>query len=561
MSSAAVITEFLASVGFQADEKSLKTSLVKVAAFGVAVQTVALGIYAGIVRVASGEAELARQAERLCTTTDRIRELGYVAEQSGSSLDAVTNAMQSIVNKNPRIKDSAAALEQIGERMQGMSRRQRELYADKWGIDRSLIPALTKDTAALKSEFRQMYEVAGINAQEAGKASRSFMAEIGKLKSIVDLLGKSVALTFITRIRGDIEHLRRVVMDNFGPIKRFFEAFIAVVLRISGVISAFVYCIIKWASGFVAWFDTLDAGQKKLVVGLGLLLAAWRLLNAGFLATPLGMIIAGLLAIIALIDDYQTYMEGGESFLDWGPWAKTIEGVVSAIKGAVSAVGNFISGNQALFSALGTGIAVTMAFKGILGAVAGVFGLVQTAVRVLFGILRANPLGIIITLAMLIYEYWEPISAFFAKLWAGIWEKFPNFAAMAESGARAIKEFFGPAIAWVKGMLANLLPDWLAKKLGLKEGAQEAQPAPAPPPDLAAAALNSARAASPAPALTPTPAKEAALAAPSAAGTEINANTTIHVTAPDAESAGRKVAEKQADVNADLVRHAQRRSK
>lgn len=114
MATAGVITEFLASVGFKADEKSLKASLAKVAAFGVAVQAVAVGIYAGITKVASGEAELARKAERLGTTSDRLQELGYVAEQSGSSLDAVSKSMEALVSKNPRIRDAAKALEVAG---------------------------------------------------------------------------------------------------------------------------------------------------------------------------------------------------------------------------------------------------------------------------------------------------------------------------------------------------------------------------------------------------------------------------------------------------------------
>jgi len=169
-------------------------------------------------------------------------------------------------------------------------------------------------------------------------------------------------------------------------------------------------------------------------------------------------------------------------------------------------------------------------------------------VRVLFGILRANPLGGILTAAMLIYEYWEPISAFFAELWDGIREKFPNFAAMAERAARAVKEFFGPAVAWVKDMLANLLPDWLSKKLGIKQEGGQSPAAAAQNAAGAAAALN-------APALVPGPAEQSALTASANAGVELNADTNIHVYTSDPASAGQEVAARQQQVNADLVRH------
>jgi hypothetical protein len=538
MANAATIAEFLASVGFQADEKSLKSSLAKVAAFGVAVQAVALGIFAGITRVASGEAELSRQAERLGTTSDKLQELGYVAEQSGASLDAVTRSMEGLVSKNPRIRDAAKALEVAGQRMKGMNDMQRKAYAARMGIDPSLIPALTKDASALKEEFRAMYAVAGVDAREAGKASREFMGEIGKLKTMVDLLAKGVALAFIGRIRHDVENLRRVIMENFDKIKRVFEMLISVVLRIAAVISAFAYRIIKWVSQIVDWFDKLDDGQKKIVVGLGLLLAAWKLLNAGFLATPLGMLIAGLTAIVALVDDYLTYMEGGESYFDWGPWAQTIEGVRAAISGAISVVGDFISNNTQLFSALGTGIGITLALKGAVMGIGGAVGAVGSGVKGLWAILRANPLGIIFTAAALIYEYWEPISKFFSDLWAGIAAEFPNFAAWAEGAVAAIKNFFGPALDWLKNKLTGMLPDFVKDKLGIGTSA----------PERAASVA--------APALTPGPAQAASMDNSTTKSVELNAKTDIHINTADPVAAGNQAANQQSKVNADLVRNA-----
>ena len=51
---------------------------------------------------------------------------------------------------------------------------------------------------------------------------------------------------------------------------------------------------------------------------MGLLIAAWKMLNLAFLTTPLGMLITGLAGIVALVDDYLTYMEGGESLFRLG---------------------------------------------------------------------------------------------------------------------------------------------------------------------------------------------------------------------------------------------------
>ena len=662
----ATIAEFLASVGFKADEKSLKAALTKVAAFGVAVQATAVAVFAGVTRAAESEANLARQAEKLGSTSDRLRELGYVAEQNGSSLDAVTRSMEGLLAKNPRIKDAARALEIAGMRMKGMSRQARELYASRMGIDPELIPALTGDVAALKEEFRAMYAVAGGDARQAGEASKAFLAELSKLKTLAGLLARSVAAAFIGKIRKDIENLRKVIMENFGAIRRVFEMVIGLVLRVSGVISSFVYRAIKTGAGLIKWFDGLDERSRKLVLGLGLLLAAWKFLNIGFLATPLGMIITGLAAIVALVDDYLTYMEGGASAFNWGPWEKTIEGARAAIGGVIRAVGDFISRNRELLTGIGKVALEFAVFRKIAGPIMTVgrllaaggsgagllakgIGVAKTAVKALFTLLRANPLGLILTVAALVYEgffrdlwariqasfsdfaayleniknLWQALVGFVSALFSGDWAgaaewgqkildsllgiftslgnmllsiltaawdgvkaAFPNFGAWAEGAASSIKGILGKAIAWVKDKLRALIdwmPDWVKEKMGLTGGAAEAavpgddsegaaareedaasppgdlarnaaswkEDAASPPGDLArnAESLDNAR-------LTPSPGAAAAMVQDNReSNVTPNAKTDIHVVTSDPAAAGREVAARQGQANADTVRH------
>lgn len=589
MSAGGVITEFLASVGFKADEKSLKASLAKVAAFGATVQLMAAGIYAGLAKVASGEAAMARQAEQLGTTSDKLQELGYVAEQSGSSIDAVTRSMESLVSKNPRIKDAATALERAGDRMARMSDAQRKAYADNMGIDRSLIPMLISDTGKLTEEFRAMYAVAGYDAREAGKASKEFMGEIGKLTTMVGLLAKSVALAFIGRIRHDVANLRKVIMENFDKIKRIFEGAIKIVLRIAAVISALVYRVISWISALMSWYDKLDDGQKKVVVGIGLLLAAWKLLNAGFLATPLGLIITGLLGIVALVDDYLTYMEGGESYFDWGPWADSIETARAALSKVISAVGGFVTEHQGLIQSLAKGMAL---FFGLKKAV-GVVGLLSGAFKALNLVIKANPIGLLLSLlcmaAMLVIDNWDEVKAFFiglwesiqakaaacadfftgiwqgvkdwfVSLWAGVTDAFPDMGAWAARAVKSMREMFGAGIQWIKDKINSLtgfLPDWVKKKMGLKPGEDNPGGGQGDDPDFDLAvnnALAASRAAS-APVLTPSPAQAASMNTQSTQEVNMNAKTEIHIQTSDPIAAGNQAADRQAQVNADTVRH------
>lgn len=536
---AVTIAEFLASVGFKADEGSLKSALAKVAGFGAAISIAAGAAFAGIMRIAEGEVALAKQADSLGVPIQKLEELNYVAEQTGASAETVAAALGGLKDKYPHIKDTSVLLERVGERMRGMNDQAAKLYAKRMGIDPTLVPMLTRDVSALRDEFSSMYAVAGRDARQAAEDSKAFMGELGKLKTMSALLVKSVSGAFLGKLRGDIEHLRRVVMENFGKIKRMFEVIIAVVLRVGGAVGAFVRRVVTWASQLVGWYDKLDDGQKKLVQGIVLFIAAWKLLNAGFLATPLGMVVAGLAAVVGLIDDYLTYMEGGESYFDWGPWAASIEGVRRAVSAAIDKVVTFCRENEKLFTAIAWGVGISLAIKAVLLALTGIIGGVAGAFRLLFGILRANPLGIILTLAALVIEYWEPIKEFFAHLWDGVAEAFPDFAAWAEGAVASVKEFFSPLGDWLKDKVAGMtdfLPDWAKNKLGLGNMNMTAPSGPA---------------------LTPQPMPALAVSHKSSE-VKVESKTEINVNgAQNPDQVAGKVAGTQDRLAADMARHTQ----
>ncbi|GFM38003.1 hypothetical protein [Desulfovibrio psychrotolerans] len=558
------IAEFMASIGFEADEKSLKTSLTQVAAFGAAITAIAGGIYAGIIKVAQGEAEMAITAQRLGTTADRIAELGYVAEQSGASIDAVTSSMEGMIANNPRIKDAAKALEMAGERMRGMSEAQRRAYAARMGIDQSLIPALTGDVAALKDEFRQMYAVAGIDAKAAAEASKGFMAELGKLRTMAVLLAKGVALAFIGKMRRDIEHLRRVIMENFDKIKRLFEAVITVVLRIAAVFGAFVYRVIKLASQAVAWFDKLDEGTRNLILGAFGLLAAWKVLNMGFLATPVGMLITGLLGIIALVDDLMTYMEGGESFFDWGPWVGQIKAVVEGlapllaalgklaervlplISAALSRIWSFINEMAAtvgktILDAFGGGFGGAAAFVDTLGdaieQIASIIGAVFSVTAPMAVDIFTFALGGIVDYLRMLMQVATSIAHAFVALFTG---DLTGAADAFLDALRAVWDFLGSIVGRVKDLVGGVGGKLLGV-LGIDVGTNGDAVR-------AAAQTNTA-------ALVPSH-SETASYDNSKRSTEVTSTTSITITgAGDPAAVGNNVAQRQQQVNADLVRH------
>lgn len=568
--SAGTIAEFLASVGFKADENSLKSALSRVAAFGASMQLIAAGVTAAVMRVAESQVTVANQARQLKVPTERLEELRYMAEQTGAEAGALEAALRGLGDKHPGIKDTSALLEKMGKAMAGMTEAQQQAYARRMGIDPSLIPMLARDVSGLKDEFRQMYALAGTDAEAATEASRGFLAEIGKLKNLAGTLVKAVSLAFIGRIRGDIENLRKVVMENFAKIRQVLEFVISIVLKVASVFSAFAYRVIKLVAGVVDWFNNLDDGTRKLILGAGLLLAAWKLLNLGFLATPLGAIIAGVAALIALIDDYLTFMEGGESYFDWSPWAETINEVVEALrpvlgvvmgigKGIAAAIGPAFSVIKEQLAWMGR--AFTASFKMIARLFSGDF---SGAADIFMGLMA----DMSATGQRIWSSFCEAVSAFFSTAWQSVRENFPDFAAWAENAAAEIRRIFGVIFDWIMEKIG-----WIMDKIG---GAKEFLGGVA---DSVGGAVDSAKKTvggvldsvggafdsawkglsglfgGDTPALTPGPAQAAAMTQNSASNVELHAKTEIHMHTADPIAAGNQAAAKQGEVNAAAVRN------
>jgi phage-related minor tail protein len=187
------------------------------------------------------------------------------------------------------------------------------------------------------------------------------------------------------------------------------------------------------------------------------------------------MIIGLLAGLLLLIDDYMTYMEGGRSYFDWGPWEKTIESIRKQLPDLIDLI---INVGSAIAVIWGASKAFTLAegavklFQKALVGIPKVIGLISRAFKLLTAAVVSNPIGaalfLIISLAMLIYYYWDDIVAWFKEKWAQIKEAFPNFAALAEGMYNAIVNWIGKAVDWVKEKFFGLLdgiPD-VVKKFG-----------------------------------------------------------------------------------------------
>ena len=561
MAGAARIAEFFASVGFQADERSLKSALTKVAAFGASVSVLAGGVFASLVGIAKAEADIAAQADKLGTSSERLEELRYVAEQTGSSADKLTAALESIASKNPRIKDTAAAFDLVSDRMRGMSELQRKLYAQRLGIDPTLIPMMTDDVAGLREEFRAMYAVAGTDAKAAAEESKGFLNELAKLKTLSGMLAKAVGLAFIGKIRRDIENLRRVIMENFGKIQRILQIMIGFVMRAAGAIGTFITehqdLLMSVAKG-IGVFMGIRGAIGMVIAGIGGMKKAFSVFTAALSANPFMLLLAVAVTVATLIIDNWDAVKA--FFVDaWATIKETFGNAWDAISAKfpnlAAAAEAMLQGLLQQFGLLRDFVVAVFTgdFSGAVDAAIGLFTNFQETLWNIFSALGSAILGI------------------FSSLWGKVAETFPNFGKWAESAGEAIKGAFGRAIGWVKeklGGLVDMLPDWVLEKIGWKTEGDEKSGTPEKAVPASANGVPEYRAAmEPAyrnpymppsgPAIVPTAAQRANMTTNNRS-MKIDAKTEITVNgAQSPAETAKNVARQQTNVNADLVRHAQ----
>jgi hypothetical protein len=520
------LQDFLALLGFKVDEAGAEK-------FGSALATnatrVAVGAYAAIYKVAESRSELLTLADAVDVPVRRLEELSYIAEQTGGSQDALKSSLEgvtealggaaigqggietfarlgiSIRDANGHLRDSADVLLEVGEKLNGMDPAKATMFMNQLGIDRSLVRMLTSDVSGMRQAYTEMYEAVGVDAQQAAEDSRAFVNEIKSLKTMAKMVAEGVAAIFVGQMGEDVARLRKLIQENVGKIIPVLKAIIDVVLRIGKVFFGLTARLMSWVGMIVGWFGELDEGTQTLILGVLGFAAAWKFLNLAFIATPLGAIITGFIALLALIDDFMVWKQGGQSLIDWGPWADDIDAVVDALGVLLGALGQLWGKVKGpLMSMLQTWGKL---FLSTLGSILGAVGSLVTAV---------------------------------VKLFQG------DFSGAVE----AVGELFGhllDIIANTVGQIVNVITgltdigsgimDWVGEglggMLGFGGGDEPAAPILGAPPAMAVAGVGAG------------------------GGTNVTAETVIHVDgAKSPQETANAVAGAQGRVNSDLVRHA-----
>lgn len=361
-----VIREFLVSLGFQVDdpqaiERFAGKAGVAIAGVVAGVAAAAAGMFAFTSKVADEFDALGDLANRVNSTASELQEFGYVATLTGSSVEAANASVErlskvagdaamgmgkgakvfeslgiNVKDANGQLKNSTDLMWEVGDAIKDMERGQQVAVLQRLGLDPTLVDTLTTSVGGLRDEFKSVYAAVGLDADKAAAASGEFMDSLDRLGFVLGAVGKSLAVNFMSRFTDGMNRLRKLIVDNLPKIMNILKPIITLVLNLADVFIALAFRAGQGIGVILGWLGKINDATDGWAGYILAAAAAWKYLNLAFLATPIGMILGLVAAIGLLIDDFMTWKEGGESFINWGAWSQEIalaEQGVSFIKG------------------------------------------------------------------------------------------------------------------------------------------------------------------------------------------------------------------------------------
>ena len=306
----------------------INKTAIAVVAFGAAFY----GATVGVKNFVDGNLDALDEIKQLSNVTgeaaDKIYLLGKVAEVNGSSAQAAQSSIEglsrtigeaaagigrgaktfeqyglSAKKANGEIKSSSELFGEISEKMQQMSDQEQIAMLAKLGIDGSMIQTLRlgNDELAEQIALAEALTLGVGNAENAEKAA-AFKDALTQVSQVFIAIGEYVSL----RISPSIQRLAERFTKWFAENNNFIKA----ILNGLGRVFSFLFEL----AGAIDNIIESTVGWKAVIITLGgLLLWFSRRMLLAFATNPITLAIAAIAGLILIIDDFITWLQGGDA--------------------------------------------------------------------------------------------------------------------------------------------------------------------------------------------------------------------------------------------------------
>lgn len=368
MTNAETLRDFLITLGFKVDDSGMRkfqsvvTGVsVNIVKLGATVEGAALAVVGFTTQIAAGLDKMYWASHRTGASVAGIKALGYAASLTGSSAEAASGSLENLArflrnspgaegflnrlgvqtrDANGNLQDMSAIFTRVGDKLASMPYYRANQYAQLLGIDENTLMAMRRGLNGFSADYQNMLKQTGFNANLAAKQSNQFMTSMKGLTGLFGILRDKVGSNLAGGLSREIDNLRKRLLDNFPKIERVLTILISGIIRVGEMVGRVIWRMSQAIGQIFDWWRNLDGKSKKLITTFsGLATAIW-VLNRAFFASPIGLITALVAALLLLWEDYQTWKEGGKSFIDWSRW----EGEITQAKSAFKWLGEKLTG-------------------------------------------------------------------------------------------------------------------------------------------------------------------------------------------------------------------------
>lgn len=489
----AIVNELITKFGFignlapqETFNANLKASIGLLAGLGAAIAGSAAGVAGWVTSVSQSIDPLVQFSRETGVAIETVQSLGYAASVNGSSVDALQASLGEMTKRvgefvstgegeakdvaerlglqfkdmNGQVKNSDVIFRELADKLHGMSQAEKFSVLDKMGIDRSMVQLLSM-TGEEISSLQNKAEALGVVTQDQADQFAAYNDSLTTLGKGFDGIKFQVAVGFVPVLKDLVDGFTDFLIANKDLIKNGLAHLGEIIFSVMGMIRRFLPIIGLITTGFVAW--------KIAAIGLRTVLAT--------IFSPVVLITAAIVAVVLVIDDLLTAMEGGQSVIadffkdNWG-----ID-IVPALKEAKASLMAFINYAIGVFKPLADAIVsmfgfvwhlITGAFTGdfqdamndaqnvfdsLMAFITGAFGVVGDAIKYVFGDAGAFVVDVFTTAIentkLMFSALWKLVTGDFEGAWGDVVKIFDN-------GVELMKKPFTAFIDWAKNIFAGL---------------------------------------------------------------------------------------------------------
>ncbi len=346
--------------------KSLGLAAKRLALAGTAVLGAATALSVLTIKTISQIDALNNLSNDTNVAVEDIQRLGFIATQTGSSMDALKSSLSGLTSKigdaaqrgsedfarlgisvrdaNGQVKSADKILNEVALSFKrlNLSDAEKQNFASKLGIDKSVLNLMKLSTEELKAMGNEAEQFGIITTHQANKAAL-FNNSVEKLKFGLGALKNTIAISLGPTVNNLISSFNNFLKANKDLIANGLKALFKILSFIVKIITS----VIK-----VVYEGTAAILQFK--AGVVLVTGAVALLMASF--APITGIVLLITGIIAVIEDLYVGLTGGKSVIrDWlKSWfgfdiSGLIDGITNSLQKTFDWVNNIIDSIASFF--------------------------------------------------------------------------------------------------------------------------------------------------------------------------------------------------------------------